>query len=141
MAGIDVDRTDLEGLLGASVSEARFTAIDKATRKLIRSGFRGDIDSAEGRMADALGNVYTDVFIRLFTNPTGASNFSVGAASAGFGSGGIAVSLTDSERRDLAALTPTRRRPTYVHLRREYEAAPVITAPVVLILPEEDYLP
>lgn len=123
MAGITVTKESLSGILRTTIPADVYQAVDEATRRIIRTGYRPDIDEAVGRAADVLSSVYTSVAIRLLTNPGGARTLGLGSASVTMGGTDEGItnqaSLTDSERADLAALGSIRR-PTYATLRSLY---------------------
>ena len=138
MAGITVTKESLSGILRTTIPDDVYNAVDQATRRIIRTGYRPEIDAAEGHAADVLDSVYTSIALRLLTNPAGARTLGLGSASVTMGGTDEGItsqsSLTDSERADLASLRNVRR-PSYVALRKMSEPSLLPPIPEDVILP------
>lgn len=118
MTGITVASADIEAVTGTALDDAQFAALDRIVRQLLRLGYTGNPDIAEGRTADVLNAVYMSVAVRLITNPTGARSVGLGSANVTYGGSDAdvanAFTLTDSERRDLRGLR--KKAPSYISL-------------------------
>lgn len=106
-----VDRVEFSLINGEDLSAEKFTALYNRTLKIVRPAYSGDIDTATGRAADVIHNVFVSVMSRLHNNPRGARSLGVGTANVTFGWSdgevGNIYGLTDNEARDLAALSIT----------------------------------
>lgn len=119
MAGITVASADLEQVTGMALTPEAWEALDRIVRRLLRLGYAGNPDIAEGRAADILNAVYMSIAVRIMTNPTGARSIGLGSANVTVGGSdddvANAFTLAKSERADLQRLRGPRR--SYVLLR------------------------
>ena len=102
---------ELALVLDEIISPERFAALYKTGLRVIRSGYRGDPEAADPDAAEVIAGVLFGVLVRIVSNPKGARQLNAGGAGLTFGGSDSDIaavfSLTDDERDDLAAVSPT----------------------------------
>lgn len=105
-----ITREELALVLDETISEERFQALYRIGIRVIRTAYRGDPEVAEPEAAEAIAGILFGVIVRISSNPKGARQLVGGPASVTFGGSDADVAsvfaLTDSERADLAYLSP-----------------------------------
>lgn len=103
-----ITRDEMALVLDEPLSDERFAALYALGMRVVRSGFRGDVDALDPTDADIVAGVLFGVMARILSNPKGARQLVGGPASVTFGGSDAEVAaiftLTDSERVDLATV-------------------------------------
>ena len=104
-----ITREELALVLDEDFSTERFDALYRQAIRVVRTGYRGDLEALTDREADVVAGVLFGVMVRIASNPKGARQLSAGAAAMTFGGSDVEVSaifsLTEAERADLSDLT------------------------------------
>lgn len=99
-------------VLDETLSAERFNALYRAGLRVVSAGYNGDPEAATGWQADVVSGVLMGVLVRIASNPKGARQLNAGGAGLTFGGADADIasvfSLTDDERADLAAVSPTK---------------------------------
>jgi len=101
---------ELNFVLDESLTPQRFNAIYKIGLRVISAAYLGNPEETTGYAAEVVAGVLFGVLARIVSNPKGARQLNAGGAGLTFGGADADISavfsLTDDERRDLAAVSP-----------------------------------